>query len=163
MAGELSQVLAAAQASGSPFDAAVIMAGTNDIGGLGVESEPESIAGSIAQLHQICHEHGVAPTLAVGIPESRSASGPNGPFQTKRLEANRRLQDWALGVELGGGGAPTGIGELVHYVECPVRYDPTGASRHHEADGLHMTKAGYAALGRGLSASVAALLGSRGS
>jgi len=124
-------------------------AGTNDLGSL-QSSSPAAISSNVCQLHALAREGGVRRTLAVGIPESRFASGGR-PFDEKRRATNALIEANAKEVS-----DSSELGETMVYIDCPVLFgNETG---HWESDGLHMAKLGYQELGRRLAAPVAALV-----
>lgn len=123
-------------------------AGTNDLGSR-FDSTPGAICASVGRLHALAREGGVTRTLAIGIPESRFASGDS-PFNEKRCSTNALIE--AMAREVSG----SGNGHTCTYIDCPLTFDASNGL--FEGDGLHMTKAGYQELGRRLAAPVAALV-----
>merc|ERR1711997_1122750 len=73
-----------------PFDAAIIMAGTNDFS---ARSGGEDIVCSLKGLHAACWKHRLA-TLALTVPCSWVASR-EGFVRDAREDTNRRLVEWA--------------------------------------------------------------------
>ena len=126
------------RAAGPPgtYAAVLIMCGTND---LADRVPTRSLLANIAALHAIAHEAGAA-SVALTIPESLAARRVAW-LGRARDDANDALRAWAAA-------QPS---HRVHLVESAaiVPYDP--ASGLWEPDGLHMSKAGYGAFGRGLA------------
>ncbi|KAJ8610818.1 hypothetical protein CTAYLR_006453 [Chrysophaeum taylorii] len=138
MAGSLASTLSGAADGAFRYDLAIIMAGTNDLG----SGDGEAIARQVWKLHRSAHELGVR-TLGVGVP---------GSFAQQRLEYVRTCAE-TFNRSLEGLCANE---PLASYVACPVEFSET--SRFWEADGLHMSRAGYEALGRALRPHVLATL-----
>lgn len=138
----LPLTLTSADREGYKYDLAIIMAGTNDL----VCFDQDQIAQDLWNLHQSAHEQGV-PTIAISIPESHA--------QTEF----KLLADAASAVN-------NKVEErcnqeaLATFVKCPIPYDQM--SGNWEEDGLHMSFAGYDALGQALVPHVLRVLQGRG-
>lgn len=136
----LRAILDSARSAGAPYERVVLLAGTNDLATVPGSADPtaaaEAVAGAIRSLHEIAIGRG-AGTLAVGIPGSRAQL---------RVPFYGALAD----------GANAALARTSPaYAAFPVPF--AEGDRHWDPDGLHMTRAGYAALGAGLAPSLAAL------
>jgi len=132
-----------------PFDLAVIMAGTNDLG-----QPKHSILRSVQNLHKLCHNKGVQTVALTVPPNGFSIQGSELPeYRLKWLEANSQLRAWASGI--------TNSPALLINTEELVPF-PYKGHHHWERDNLHFSPAGSAALGRRLAPLLAQLLRSSG-
>lgn len=122
-----------------PFDLVVIMAGTNDIG---THLKTDATQGHVANLHALCHEHGV-PTVNVAPPQAHSV-------QWARTE-RQHLAD------LMGAWASSSPGVLLHM--DAEELVPRSAISCWELDEIHFSAQGSNTLGRLLAAKIAAVLG----
>lgn len=111
-----------------PFDLALIMAGTND---LGLSVPPETIVKHISQLHAACHKRGV-PTVALAPPTVL-----NGPLRAARKELASLLASWAC--------TSPGVVACFDSEELLPRREHNGCW---EPDELHLSAAGSTELGR---------------
>lgn len=112
-------------------DVVIIMAGTND---LGAGQSPEEVLRNVVQLHEQCHELGIAtvamapPTVIAGAPRQ------------KRERFARMLQQWA--------------GEqsdhVLHFADAE-QILPRGLPEYWESDQLHFSPSGSRELGRQLA------------
>jgi lysophospholipase L1-like esterase len=121
-----------------PFEAAVLLSGTND---LGYRTDPADVFKDLTRLHELAWRAGVRRTVAVGIPESRASRLRVPELGESIVEVNEMLEAWA----------PTAgamVGALVRYVPCPAGFDDLSE------DGLHFSPAGYDKLGAGLADAV---------
>jgi lysophospholipase L1-like esterase len=123
--------------------ACVIIAGTND---LAYSTSSDEIAESILGLHSLAHREGVA-TVSVDIPESAAALMQK-DYGSVRKQVNDKLMQTALS------------DSMCLHVPCPVVWRPPNqeGGEMWEPDGLHMSGAGYEALGMGLAPSVVSAL-----
>jgi lysophospholipase L1-like esterase len=117
---------------------AIILAGTND---LGYHSESAPIVNALRGLHEQCHALRV-PTLALGIPPSAYQAMQSEAAELAHL-INRELRAWCEGCEAAEAG-------LCGFVEHPISSWSSGDKRW-APDGLHLSPAGYAAVGEGLA------------
>ena len=124
-----------------PIDAAILLAGTND---LGSASSERDVAPHVIALHRIAHSVGVR-TIAVGVPQS-GYTDASAAMEATRLASNRRIEAWCK------------ASTRCTYVECPIAWDGGGALWE-PGDGLHLSSRGYAALGKRLAEPVARALG----
>jgi lysophospholipase L1-like esterase len=131
-----------------PFDLAIIMAGTNDLGQPTLLEQHEragEIASNIWKLHGFVHKNMIR-TLAISVPESMyQAQVKKAAELSKRvnvhLEENCNQE------------------ALCTFVECPVKFDEhSERTGLWEDDGLHMSAMGYAELGKALASIVSELL-----
>ena len=140
----LRDALARARRGGEPFDACVLLAGTNDL--LRREGSPDEIAAHLATLHGACHAAG-ARSVAIAIPP--------GAWQREADAARDAVRDATnalLSTNVCGSAAE---GARCEFAAFPISYaDPALWSD----DGVHPTPAGYDALGEGLAPAVARLL-----
>eukprot|EP00928_Gymnodinium_smaydae_P016636 TRINITY_DN16274_c0_g2_i1.p1 TRINITY_DN16274_c0_g2~~TRINITY_DN16274_c0_g2_i1.p1 ORF type:complete len:384 (+),score=55.27 TRINITY_DN16274_c0_g2_i1:63-1214(+) len=123
-------------AEDGPFDSAIIMAGTND---MGVSAPHEAIIQSVSRLHMVCHARGVS-TIGLAPPPALSACALR--------ESNRRILAGKLhevSSRLPG----------VRACADPGNFVPVAELELWEADGLHFTPAGSARLGQKLAKLVA--------
>lgn len=111
-----------------PFDLALIMAGTND---LGRSVPPEDIVKHVSQLHAACHERGV-PTVALVPPTVLK-----GPLRAARAELANLLASWAR--------TCPGVVACFDSEELLPRKPHNG---FWEPDELHLSAAGSTELGR---------------
>lgn len=130
-----------------PFDAALIMAGTND---LADEPEAAEVAQNLCLLHRACHAAGV-PTVALSVPPSR-VSQKEAPLARLRREVNSLLKQWAegKGAHRPGRGKNGGTGVLL-YVDTERLLPYDRESGLWEVDGLHFSRAGSRHLGERLA------------
>eukprot|EP00971_Amphidinium_carterae_P259363 5146661-Amphidinium_carterae.1 len=117
-----------------PFDVALLMAGTND---LGKHHSPGKVAEHVRALHTLCHEEGV-PTILLSIP-------PCGElcydwYRRRWEDANQSLRDWAL-----GDGADKS--RVAAYVDTSKLVPFDDKSGIFEPDTLHLSVAGSKQLG----------------
>lgn len=137
----LPLTLTCADREGYKYDLVIIMAGTNDLACF----DEDQIAQNLWKLHQSAHEQGVR-TLAVSVPESQAQT----EFELLAKVAktvNNKLEERCS------------QDNLATFVKCPIPYDK--ASGYWEEDGLHMSFAGYEALGQALLPHVLQVLHSR--
>ena len=117
-----------------PLSLVIILAGTND---LAYETSADRIVQSITRLHQICHEKGVAHTIAIGIP-------PSGyQVQVKSVgdlaqKINESLESYCVQRE-------------EHMTFFPFPFDFNRGDDLWCSDGLHFTKKGYQQLAESLA------------
>jgi len=111
-----------------PFDLALIMAGTND---LGLSVPPEAIVKHVSQLHAACHKRGV-PTVALAPPTVL-----NGPLRAARKKLASLLASWAC--------TSPGIVACFDSEELLPRREHNGCW---EPDELHLSAVGSTELGR---------------
>ena len=104
----------------------VLMAGTNDLG----EAPATEIAARLQSLHAACHLRG-ARTVAVSVPESK-ASCLIPWVRERRFQVNQLLSEFAESVP-----------DRCLYVSMDIEVPWTEGSNNWEADGLHMSRAGY--------------------
>jgi acetoin utilization deacetylase AcuC-like enzyme/lysophospholipase L1-like esterase len=134
----------------------LIMAGTNDLGDTNETSSTDAIVDNLAQLHAAVHAAG-SRTVALSIPE-HGQEGELAFIREKRLAVNQRLEELALANP-----------QWMHFVDAAaiVPFDDgtisgtsgtgcgggAGGAPNSELwdDLLHMTPAGYTALGRGVA------------
>lgn len=121
-----------------PFDAAVILAGTNDVCN---GAEPAATFADIVRLHKLAWRAGAMRTVAVGVPESTSVC----LTPERRALVNARLEAWAPT-------AGVATGAAVRYIPCPAGLADLSS------DGVHFSGAGYDHLGSGLADLVGDLL-----
>lgn len=134
MAATFPQTLREAANAGFPYDLAVVMAGTNDLSSL----DSERIAQDVWNLHERAHALGV-DTMAIGVPQSYAQLVVDDLARCAQ-DVNRRLESLCL------------ENDAATYVACPVLYGATTLERQlWEPDGLHMSAAGYDALGKALA------------
>lgn len=108
----------------------LLMAGSNDL----KRHHASDIVEKVQRLHSVCHTAGVR-TLALGIPHSKSScAGSTSGRADRRRQVNERLRAYA---------AATG-GWCVFCSPGEERLVWEEGSSHFEADGLHLTRAGYA-------------------
>lgn len=120
-----------------PFEAAVLLSGTND---LGHRTAPATIFEDLKRLHLLVWRAGVQRTVAVGIPESR-ASRSDAKLGESIVAVNEMLEKWAPT-------AGAAVGAVVRYMPCPAGYDDLSE------DGLHFSPAGFDKFGAGLADAV---------
>ena len=126
-------------AANGRYAAVVLLAGTNDLAE--VQHRPVGAARvgvAVWALHDLAKP---LPTVCVSIP---------GSMAQERIPACRELARGAnedLRRRCDGAG--------VTFAECPVAFD--ASSGDWEADGLHMTRQGYASFGAGLAGAVASV------
>merc|ERR1719253_877807 len=97
VAGRQGKGLRRILAEQGPFDLAIIMAGTNDVGDASMS--PESIVTSVRSLHAACHSVGVR-TVALSVPPSYASvqSPKQDPlYQGRWQKVNQLLGEWARG------------------------------------------------------------------
>lgn len=116
-----------------PFDAVLVMAGTNDLAHC---PEPVELLNSIKALHQVCHDFGV-PTIAFTIPPSKASTRKNSQIEIIRKEVNEHLRSWA---EESCKSSP--IGRVCCFVDSDQLLPFELSSGNWEDDGLHFTRAG---------------------
>jgi len=138
MLGNMGKGLNRVLADDGPYDLALILVGTNDIGH-GVS--PEAVVDHISRLHGACHDRGVA-TVAIAPPTKLV-----GPERTAREHVARLLENWAHATP----------GVLAFFDSEKVLPRGTG-NGFWEADELHLSAAGSIELGRRLAPRVAPLL-----
>jgi len=124
-----------------PFDLALIMAGTNDLG----TEDPQIIAANLQTLHKVCHRQGVR-TVALSVPPSAAATRIK-CISKRRMKVNKILAKWSKdeGREVGDG---TGVASFVD-TESIVPFSEQNG--FWETDGLHFSRSGSRELGRGLA------------
>lgn len=127
-----------------PFDLALLMVGTNDLG----KSDPETIFANVRALHEECHQAGVR-TVALSVPPSEAANA-SVKLNKKRRQVNALLQKWAS--------ESTGEQGVALFVETGdlLPFDET--SGLWEMDGLHFSRDGSRELGAKLAPLVRPLL-----
>ena len=126
------------QLDSAQYDVVLILAGTNDL----ADRVPTStLLDNLASLHARAHAAG-ARTVAMTIPESKAAKVVDW-LAAGWHDANAAIRSWALA-------QPP---ERVHFVDAAtlVPFREGGTPRLWEMDGLHMSKEGYEAFGRGLA------------
>ena len=123
---------------------AIILVGTNDLGRGGT---PQELYSSILGMHQVAAAEG-AKTFAITIPSS-GACAHYDDMNRLRLEVNRMLRDRL----------PSDLESVVATVQFPLEW--ADGSALWEPDGLHLSAAGYAAVGRSLVDPVATELRKR--
>ena len=146
-ASELLRVAGGLRQRLQTTDVVVLLAGTND---LGHRHTAADVAGGVWKLHEMCHAAG-AKTLALAIPGSAWQEASRSARQSAD-EANRLLREKC-----------EQHAALCRFFDWPaaINYkanDGSDASLWN-TDGLHMTEAGYVALGRALATPVVELLG----
>eukprot|EP00811_Abedinium_folium_P002388 NODE_12190_length_1240_cov_2.490566.p2 GENE.NODE_12190_length_1240_cov_2.490566~~NODE_12190_length_1240_cov_2.490566.p2 ORF type:complete len:194 (+),score=47.85 NODE_12190_length_1240_cov_2.490566:239-820(+) len=129
-----------------PFDLALIMAGTND---LGRSPNARAVAREVEALHTACHAHGVR-TLALSMPPNRLVGRDSGYTAKWRL-LNSSLKTWASG-------SGRGLTQFVDTAKL-VPYTDATEGLLWERDGLHLSPAGSRQLGERLAEYVRPLLG----
>jgi len=123
--------------SHGPFDLALIMAGTNDLGSRG--ADPHAILTHIRALHAECHREGIQ-TVALSVPPSGAMAEI--PRYRKRWQClNSLLGDWARRSRDTGVRLFVDTSSLVPFVE---------GSELWEDDGLHLSESGSEQLGQRL-------------
>lgn len=136
------------------LDAAVIMAGTND---LADSPLPAKVVSDVRALHEACHRAGV-PTIVLSVPPSR-ASQRQAKYEALRVEVNRQLLTWAKGAPHGarsnGDAHRAGVLAFVD-AERLMPYDSD--SGFWEPDGLHFTREGSLHFGVRLAEKLRALM-----
>lgn len=115
-----------------PFDLALIMAGTND---MGFGAQHEEILRHLRMLHEVCHERSV-PTVALAPPPAPSAGAAR---ELTRQRLVGLLQNMAQRSD-----------RIVACVD-PGDYLPSSGTRFWDPDGLHFSAAGSQQLGRCLA------------
>jgi len=135
-----------------PFDLAVIMVGTNDIGLS--PAEPRAIVADIVKLHEACHQEGVC-TVALAVPPS-GAMREHERYRDRWLEVNRELRELG-GSKVTAGGA---TGHVALFVDTGslVRFEGEDGGCLWERDRLHLSEVGSRALGEGLAPLLAKLI-----
>lgn len=120
-----------------PASLCIILAGTND---LSCYYAPDAIAASIWSLHTMAHERGVR-TVAIAVPEASYHHG-NLTAAAERDAINALLRERCEG-------------GLCTYFPFPMGWSEGSA---HWDDGLHLSPAGYDALGCALAPTVLSAL-----
>jgi len=120
-----------------PFDLALIMAGTNDLGKF---VPPDAIVEHVSRLHAACHERGVS-TVALAPPTML-----RGPTRAAREHLAHLLANWAH--------ATPGV---VAYFDPEELLPRTQSNGFWEPDELHLSAAGSIELGRLLAPKVLSL------
>lgn len=139
-----------------PFDLALIMAGTNDLGRsmcndlADIDVSVDRMLDDLCYLHEVCHYQGVR-TVAMSVPPNKGALKSK-QYRLRWEMLNTKLQNWAESVE--GVALFVDTGALVPFADN----DLGGRGKLWESDGLHFTSAGSLQLGRGLAPLVAPLL-----
>lgn len=146
--GRVGKGLLVALRDHGPFDLALLMAGTND---LGKAWDAAAVAGFVRQLHTACHAEGVS-TVALTVPPS-GAVQRSSRIRRKQQGVNNALRAMAAEEPAAQGKAGfAGVidtGSLVPYDDESTCWEP---------DGLHYSKAGSELLGQRLAPLVAPLL-----
>lgn len=135
--------------NGHVVDLVVILAGSNDIGKRRDASE-EDIVESIWALHSVAHAKGIA-TLAISVPPTGYGMGVRSKdqWEATRARVNNLLRTRCAAIK-----------PRCSYVDNPLTWSGAGDARW-EPDAVHLSKAGYHALGVGVAPAVAAALGAR--
>lgn len=135
----LAKAIGDAEQEGKPYTFAAILAGTND---LGSPSPPHAIAAAVEKLHKACWHHGIR-TLALTIP-GLAAEEHMENIRNKRKAINDRLRELVANnrkrcalLDLDAGVVPF-----------------SKSSKLWDYDGLHMTSAGYDAVGAAVASAV---------
>lgn len=136
--GNSSKGLNRVLAEDGPYDLALILVGTNDIGH-GVP--PEAVVEHIIRLHAFCHARGVA-TVAIAPPTMLA-----GPARAAREHVARLLESWAHATP-----------DVVAYFDSEKVLPRGPGNGFWEADELHLSAAGSIELGGRLAPRVAPLL-----
>ena len=123
--------------TGSAASLCIILAGTNDLA-YAVDALP--IVNDIQVLHRASHDEGV-PTVAVGIPPS-AWQRSNADAANLAATVNTLLREWCDATP------------MATFVPCPIHMSTVG-NELWSSDGLHLSKVGYQALGKGLAPSIA--------
>jgi len=127
-----------------PFDLALLMAGTNDLGAC---SSPLAIVKELQKLHEACHAEGVH-TVALSVPTSKFAA-LDVEGEAQRRKVNKWLAEWAG--EASSSQAQGARGGVLCVVDT-VDLLPYSRDRGlWELDGLHFSKAGSQQFGRRLA------------
>jgi lysophospholipase L1-like esterase len=127
-----------------PFDAVVLLSGTND---LGRRTSPDAVFADLVRLHELVWRAGVKRTVAVGIPESNASRMRFLDLGENIAKVNALLKAWATTTGADGASA--------RFVPCPAGFDDLSV------DGLHFTPAGYDKLGAGIADAVGDFLAGR--
>jgi lysophospholipase L1-like esterase len=126
-----------------PYDAVLIMAGTND---LVTDARPEDILRNLEALHSAAHATG-ARTIALSVPQSQAVRSISW-LRDKRNAVNRALAAWAAAQP----------NQRVLFLDTglllPFAAGAEPGSQFWEPDGLHMSAQGYAALAEHLAAAL---------
>mmetsp|Transcript_91436 Transcript_91436/g.212654 ORF Transcript_91436/g.212654 Transcript_91436/m.212654 type:complete len:333 (+) Transcript_91436:44-1042(+) len=120
-----------------PFDLALIMAGTNDLGDQ--RAHPDAIHAHTCALHDACHREGVE-TVALSVPPNAAVDGSE-RYCKRWQRVNSLLSDWV----------ESNLGKGVLLFVDTNSLVPFQNSELWEADNLHLSRAGSARLGEGVA------------
>lgn len=124
-----------------PLSLVILLAGTNDLGhGFTVEE----ITQNLKQLHTVCHENGVARTIAIGIPPS-GYQAQNEKAAALAAAINSNLQQFAEQQP-----------SKTSYMPFPFPFERGGENWF--SDTLHFSERGYKVLGESLAPVVEQIL-----
>jgi len=148
--GRCSKGIQRVLAEEGPFDLAIIMIGTND---LGTTSAPSEVIVAHAQsLHWCCHQMGV-PTVALSVPPNLGTACSAG-YLNQWQNLNCQLQQWVHGSSTAAGVAMfVDTAHILASADCHIW----------ESDGIHLSPMGSQWLGRALAPLLRPLLFDAGS
>mmetsp|Transcript_101723 Transcript_101723/g.195257 ORF Transcript_101723/g.195257 Transcript_101723/m.195257 type:complete len:248 (+) Transcript_101723:57-800(+) len=133
-------------AEDEPFELALIMAGTND---LGWNYPAEDVIKNIKRLHEICHASGLR-TVALSIPPNINCVRSE-DYRERWLQVNNSLRDWSCAEGAAGGVAMfVDTADLVPFEAEKLNF--------YQLDGLHFSDEGCEHFASSLAPMIGALL-----